>query len=212
LGCHQETVLRGIFLPLLQFDRQQLNTAYNPELKDKTMKKILIIFLSLTLLSCNSQKKSTDTSDYSQTIKDQAEKMGQLLLKKDYKSFIKFTYPKIVEMAGSEEKMIQTIDNGSKAMETEGASFLSFTFGDPSKIIEVGNELQGTLPQTIEMKVSNGRVVIKSTLIVVSTDHGKNWFFIDTSDKDIQTLKKALPNLSGDLKISAKQQPTLYKD
>lgn len=176
------------------------------------MKNILIIFLSFTILSCNEKTKSTDTSNYSQIIKDQAEKMGQLLLKKDFKSFVKFTYPKIVEMSGGQEMMIQTIEKGSMKMEKEGARFLSFTFGDPSIILKEGNELQSTLPQTIEMKVSNGRVVIKSTLIAVSTDQGKNWFFIDTSDKDIQTMKKALPNLSGDLKIQAKQQPTLYND
>lgn len=192
--------------------RQPFNYTDNAELKHKTMKNILIIFLSFTLLSCNEKTKSKDTSNYSQTIKDQAEKMGQLLLKKDFKSFVKFTYPKIVEIAGGQDMMIQTIEKSLMEMETNGASFLSFTFGDPSKIIKEGNELQGTMPETIEMKVSNGRVVIKSTLIVVSTDQGKNWFFIDTSDKEIQTMKKALPNLSGDLKIPAKQQPTLYND
>lgn len=46
-----------------------------------------------------------------------------------------------------------------------------------------------------------GQPVTESTLIAISTDNGKNWYFVDTPGKDIQTMKKALPNLSGELVI-----------
>ena len=176
------------------------------------MKKFLIIFFSLVLFACNGQTKSSDTSDHSKIIKAQAERMGQLLLKKDFKSFMKFTYPKIIDMIGGQEKMIQIMEKGSIEMESEGTGVLSVNFGDPSEILTEGNELQCTLPEVIEMKVPNGRLVTKSTLIAVSTDSGKNWFFIDTSNKDLQTLRKGLPNLSSELIIPEHQQPTFYKE
>jgi len=172
----------------------------------------IIILFSLFIGACNGQTKTADSSNYSKTVKEQAETMGQLLLKKDFKSFAKFTYPKIVEMMGGEQKMIEVMEKGSKEMESEGTSFLNVTIGEPTKIITMENELQCMLQQTIEMKVPNGRLITKSTLIAISTDNGKNWYFVDTSGKDIQAMKEALPNLSGELIIPEKQQPTFYND
>ena len=58
--------------------------------------------------------------------------------------------------------------------------FLNVTFGEPSSIIVVNGELQCTIPQKSEVKTSTGRLITTSTLIVVSDDKGKNWYFIDT--------------------------------
>jgi len=168
-----------------------------------------IIFFLLFLNFCNGQTKS---ADFPKTIKEQATMMGQFLLKKDFNSFTKYTYPKIIEMMGGKQKMIEMMERGSKEMETEGTGFLKVTFGEPSQIITEKNELQCTLPQEIEMKVPNGRLVTNSTLIAISTDNGDNWSFVDTSGKDILTMKGLLPNLSIDLTIPKQEQPTFYKD
>ncbi len=168
-----------------------------------------IFFFALFLTACNGQTKNID---YSKTIKEQAELMGQLLIKKDFMSFSKYTYPKIVEMMGGRHKMVEVMEKESKEMLSEGTDFLNVTFGEPSKIITIGTELQCSVPQTIEMKVPNGRLIIKSTLISISIDNGKNWYFIDTSGGDIQTMKKALPNLSEELIIPEKTQPIFYQE
>jgi len=97
-------------------------------------------------------------------------------------------------------------------MESEGIIILNVTIGEPSKIITYGNELQCILPQTIEMKVPNGRLFSKSTLIVISTDNGKNWFFIDASGRDIQTMNKIFPNLSTELTIPNEEEPMFYRN
>ncbi|HYV93672.1 MAG TPA: hypothetical protein VE978_17995, partial [Chitinophagales bacterium] len=173
---------------------------------------LMIASVSFFLGSCNGQAKPPDSSNYFIQIKEQAEAMAQLLLKKDFKSFAKFTHPKIVEMMGGEQKMIEGMEKDLKEMESQGTGFLNVTIGEPSKVIVVNNELQSTVPQTIEMKVPNGRLVAKSTLIAISTDNGKTWYFIDTSGKDIQAMKKIFPNLSEELVISEKQQPIFYKD
>ena len=44
----------------------------------------------------------------------------------------------------------------------------------------------------------------------ISTDNGINWTFIDTSNKDMATLIKALPNISPALIIPAQQPPVHY--
>ena len=137
---------------------------------------------------------------------------SKLLLKRDFEAFAKFTYPKLIEMIGGEKKMVDILKNGEKEMDKGGIKFLNVTIGEPSSIITKGNELQCTIPQTIEMKVPNGKLITKSTLIGISTDGGKHWYFVDTSGKSIQALQKMLPNLSSDLIIPAQGEPVLYKD
>ena len=172
------------------------------------MIRLFISFLTFFLFftACNGQ------SDYSKVIKEQAETMGQFLLKKDFGSFCKYTYPKIIGMMGGRKKMIETMDKETQKMLSEGTDFISVTLGEPSKITTIGNELQCTVPQTVEMKVPNGRLEAQSTLIAISIDKGKNWYFVDTSGKDIQTMKKILPNLSGELVIPEKTQPIFYPE
>jgi len=176
------------------------------------MKYLGIILFSFFLSACNGQTKSDKSSNYTETIKSQAETMRQLMLKEDFSAFAKFTYPKVIEMMGGKEKMVEVMKRGSQQMESEGTKFLNVTIGEPSKIITTGSELQCTLPQTIEMKVANGKLITKSTLIAISTNNGKNWYFLDTSGKNIQTMHKILPNLSTELVISDKKEPTFHKD
>ncbi len=178
------------------------------------MKNLSTLILSaFVLIGCTEQPKSeqtkteqaetkTDTSSsYSAVILEQANTMGQLLLKKDFKPFVKFTYPKIVEMMGGEEKMIGILEKSFTEMESSGTGFLKVAMAEPTPVISVGNELQGTLQQTIEMKLPVGKVVTKSTLIAISGDNGKNWQFVDAGAKDIETIRKILPNVSDKLTI-----------
>lgn len=61
-----------------------------------------MLFLLVFLTLCHGQTKNIDCS---KTIKEQAEMMGQLLLKKDFISYSKYTYPKIIDMMGGKQKM-----------------------------------------------------------------------------------------------------------
>ncbi|MFZ1255053.1 MAG: hypothetical protein WAR77_01810, partial [Saprospiraceae bacterium] len=85
------------------------------------MKQLFIrIFILMIIGTCYSQNKTVDSSNYSDIIKEQAETMSQFLLKKNFKSFTQFTYPKLVEMMGGEQKMIETWEKASTQMEADG--------------------------------------------------------------------------------------------
>ena len=174
------------------------------------MKQILsITFILFYLTTSIGQKK---TLDHSIKIKEEAEMMCQFLLKKDYNSFIKFTYPKLVVKMGGKEKMVEQISKEFKKMNADGFDFLNLTLGNPSEIITLNKELQCTLPQNIEMKVTGGSLVSQSTLIAISNNDSKNWYFIDTSGKDIKTMKSFFPNLSEKLVIPIQDKPTFYEN
>jgi hypothetical protein len=57
------------------------------------------------------------------------------------------------------------------------------------------------------MKTSFGNLALETTLIAISSDGGKNWYFIDTSVYNVNDLKKAMPDLSPDLVIPPAKPP-----
>lgn len=151
-------------------------------------------------------------SPMQKTIRAHAEKMGRFLFDKNYTGFAQYTYPKILEMMGGAANMAKAIEDGNKEMAEHGMSITKVTIGEPSAIITAGNELQCTVPQTIEMKTPEGRLVAHSTLIAISSDGGKTWHFLDTSRKPLKALQQFIPNLSNDLVIPEKEEPVMLKD
>ncbi|TWI98624.1 hypothetical protein JN11_02812 [Mucilaginibacter frigoritolerans] len=159
---------------------------------------------------CYGQTKLTINTTIGSYMQKQADIMGKVFLKGDYQTFAKYTYPAIVNAMGGEIRMATVLANSASSMKTQGMTFDNITFDSPSKIVKSGNELQCTLQQHTTIKLVNGRAVATSTLIAISKDGGKNWLFVDTSNKDVATMRKALPNLSTAIIIPPQQKPAFY--
>jgi len=129
------------------------------------------------------------------SVKQQAEEMGNALVRKDYKAFVAFAYPAIVQEMGGPQKMTTAIGQQMKAMES-AAEILSISYGEPSSIIKEGKELQCTIPQQLTLKTPQGKVLTKSTLIAISQDEGLHWYFVDIGERDINAVRTSLPNVS----------------
>jgi hypothetical protein len=136
--------------------------------------------------------------------------MSEAFINGDYITFVNYIYPPILNSMGGSTKMIESLKKSMSGMNTQGAAISEITFDQPSKIIISGKELQSTIAQRMEIKLVEGRIVNTSTLIAISTDNGNNWTFIDTSNKDLTTLRKALPNLSAAISIPLQQSPVRY--
>ena len=140
-------------------------------------------------------------------IKIQAMEMAKALQKKDFTSFTRYMHPKVIQMAGGTARMIEKMDTINTVAKQFGAEIKRILIGNPTNIINYKKELQVTLPQTTEMKTGFGNLTLETTLVAISTDGGKNWYFIDTSVYDIQDVKKVLPDLSPDLVIPTAKPP-----
>jgi hypothetical protein len=148
-------------------------------------------------------------STYILKVQQQGTKMCQLLIAKDYKSFIKYSYPPVIEMLGGEEKMIEKMTQLLEQMAIGGYIILNGSIEKPLKIVHLKDELQCALAQNMEMKVPAGREMIHSSLIGISTDKGENWTFIDTQNKDLKAMQALFPNLSDSLVMPEKREPEL---
>ncbi|HWK02139.1 MAG TPA: hypothetical protein VNS58_00810 [Puia sp.] len=163
------------------------------------------VLLDYTLLTINA-----DQNNLPEVVKEQANIMGQAFVRGDYKVFSHYTYPEIVKMIGGENKMAEALTKITSDMKIKGMMFNNITFGDVSKIVKSGNELQCTVAQHTEIKLPSGRAISTSTLIAISTDSGSNWTFVDTSNKDISMIRNLLPHLSRAIVIPPQQPPVQY--
>jgi len=169
----------------------------------KLVHKIIIAaifnFLSAPVFSQNIQT----------TIKIQAMDMARALIKNDFNSFVGFMYPKIVEYAGGREKLKQNMDSASEAMIKFGVEFKKIIIGDPGPIVSFQNQLQCVVPQTTTLQTLLGQVEAETSLVAISADKGKKWWFVDTNIYKADKLKKILPELSAALVIPPQKEPKI---
>jgi len=171
------------------------------------MKLIITFVVSVTCLNLYSQ-----VNPGAANLRYQAEKMGEAFVSSDYDTYVKYIYPKIIEISGGKERLKALLKETVFEMDKEGMKFQKITFDESSKIIKIGSQLQCTLQQHTEVKLQQGRVVATSTLIALSNNNGLNWFFVDTNNKDMALLKKMIPNLGSDIIIPPQAPAVRYND
>jgi hypothetical protein len=174
------------------------------------MKKVFLICLflaGLTVAGAAQSPSAFNAAVAAKTLKEQAFKAGQAFLKKDYKTFAHYTYPKLITMSGGEDKMIQALQQTMDQIKAQGVEVTNFTYEEPGKAFKAGNSWQSTIVQHTKLKTNNGGLMTTSTLIAFSSDNGKDWTFIDTSNKDMAAIHKMLPELSPSIVIPAPQPP-----
>jgi hypothetical protein len=169
---------------------------------------IILLFFGLVIIPSQAQESTTSGVN----LKSSAEKMGKLFVEKNYEQYVKFVHPKILKMFGGEEKMIEFLKKTIEETENQGFTFKDVKIGEHSELIVSGNELQSIVPQILELKTKDGRLVSTSYLLALSPDKGKKWYFIDTAGKTLEQLKSIFPTLSNKLIIPPATQPVFYND
>ena len=169
------------------------------------MNKTLISFL-LVLFIISLPAKAQNLST---TIKVQAMDMGSALMKNDFETFIKYMHPNIVAYAGGKENMKTKMDSVYSTMKLFGVSFKRYSIGSPGEIVSYKDQLQAVLPEITTIKTPLGELTVETSMIVISPDNGKNWWFIDTNVYKADKLKNILPDISPKLVIPPQKQPKL---
>ena len=136
-----------------------------------------------------------------------ADSMRQCYIAQDYECFLKYSHPKVLKTMGGLGKALQRTREDYKALQEEGILVEDLKFGVPSKMINTGTELQCIIPQQIEMLMPAGRMTATTTLIAISEDNGKSWYFVDASRFDLPSMQRLLPSLSNELEFPLPQDP-----
>jgi len=169
----------------------------------RTKKNIFLLLANLLVLVCAySQPPET-------IIKIQAMDMARAVLAKDVDKIVYYMPPKLVADAGGKEKMMIARDTVNKYMKQFGAEIKKVTIGNPGKIISYKKQLQTTVPQTTEASFMSSTVILQSTLIAISEDGGRRWYFVDTNIYRENKLRSSLPDLSPELVIPSMTMPKI---
>lgn len=158
------------------------------------------------MLTLQAQSQATSTA-----IKTQALEMARAISKKDAAAVQKFIYPALLASAKEQVNMTAMMDTISKKMEQFKPEIKRITVGNPGKIVTHKKVLQALVPQEMEIQTTLFTVVLNTTLVALSDDKGKHWYFADGlfyQSKDTKIIK-ALPPLSPELVLPAQQQPKL---
>jgi hypothetical protein len=145
-------------------------------------------------------------------LKTQALEMGKAMVNGDSKEFSKYMLPELVAVGGGAEKVTQMMDSMFAMFKTFGGQVKKITYGNPGKIIKFNKELQTTLPQTTEVTSTLADVILTSTLVAISRDKGKTWFFFDPSMNKSELLKGKLPPLSPEIVVPPPQPKFIPKE
>jgi len=139
----------------------------------------------------------------------QAMDMASALMKNDFPTFIKYMHPNIIAYAGGKEKMKTNMDSAYEAMKLFGVSFKRYWIGSPGEIVEYKDQLQAILHESTIVKTPLGEMTAETSVVVISPDKGKNWWFIDTNVYRADKLKNVLPDISPKLVIPPPKKPRL---
>jgi hypothetical protein len=174
------------------------------------MKYTLLCFL---LLGFSAHAQTKNDAVLKRTVKAAAKKMDAALIRKDYSSFTETTYPKAIAMTkGGLEKMLRDLASQMASIEASGNKIISAWPGEPSDMIDTAGETQCTLPQFMRMKVNGGKLITETTLIGITPNKGKTWYFIDAADRDIETIRSMFPNISSRFKLGKSPEPKFEAD
>jgi hypothetical protein len=162
----------------------------------------VLILLSLSFLPVKAQP------PLATQVKTQAMDMAKAMVSGDTKKFSMYMLPELVEAGGGAGKVNIMMDSVFMVFKSFGGNVNKITYGNPGKLVKFRKELQTTLPQTTEITSPFGDLVLSSTLVAISRDNGRKWYFYDTSMGKAEELKNKLPNLSPDLVIPPAAEPT----
>ena len=166
----------------------------------------LTFILGLTLI-VNSAK-AQDTLKIKQT----AQLMLNAFTRQDYNTLMDYTYPKVVNMGGGEEKMKIIVENAMNDLKAKGFTFRSVTLGPISKIYKAGTELHCVITQYLALNVKGGYLTSISPLMCISSDQGESWKFISAGDLNEEKIKMLFPDYNPQLVLKNDSAPIFHAE
>ncbi len=166
------------------------------------MKYLSLLWICLIGLNLSAQ---TDNEN----LNTQLENMKSAFMEKDFALVADYTYPKVLEMMGGKEKMVEVVSASVAKMESQNFFFKSIAYKNSSDLMERNGDLQCAITQVMVMDTPDGKVQNETALIAISQDNGKNWVFLDTSGMSRTSVESFYTNLHPDLNLETAGQKKL---
>lgn len=165
-------------------------------------KNILVV---ITVVSVSSTY--LHSQNMASVIKAQALEMARAIAKKDFEKVATFMYPSLNSEAKKQMQAPGMMDSLNKALAQFKPEVKSIVIGNPGEIVTHKKVMQALLPQEMEIKTTLLSVAFETTLVAISENGGKKWYFVDANMYKEEAIKKKLPELSPKLVLPAMKKP-----
>jgi hypothetical protein len=162
--------------------------------------RLLLFFFLVVAVSSQAQNFSTD-------IKIRAMEMAKALTRNDFQGYLSYMHPGLRASAADQEQLKRGIDSAEKYRQQFGIKIVKVLIGNPSEVIDYKNTLQAILIQTTTVESVLGSIKVDNSLIALSSDKGKTWYFAEGAMYKTLQKEKKLPELSPLLEIPPMKQP-----
>ncbi len=169
------------------------------------MKKITTIF-SFVIIS-HFLHAQVDTSAILEFALVEGERMTKALHSNEYDVFVEFSHPKLIEMVGGKEKMKDMLNEQNDIKQMENM-LISTELSLPEKLIIQDNIYQCSFLQKQIMSFDGQKYYGLSTLVGVSHNAGKQWFFI-AATKSLEEMQAVFSELSDNLNVIEQTAPII---
>ncbi|WP_316847731.1 hypothetical protein [Pedobacter psychrodurus] len=159
--------------------------------------KIKILLLLLIIFGGT----NTYAQVYLDSLNNQANAMLIAYSKSDYKTLLKRTHPKVAQTMGGVKSAEANLRKSIEALTASGFSFKNVKLGKPSDVVKTGQNYQCIIPQFATAEINGKKLAVKSNLLCMSYDGGKNWYFINAEKSQEASLRKLIPEISSKLVI-----------
>lgn len=157
-------------------------------------KKTMFVLIMALSISAFAQTKEDALKD--------AETTSKATLEMDFKTVLKHTLPKVVELMGGEDAALTLLKNTFDGMKTQGFVFEKADINGVSEIVEEQGQYRCVIEGFNQMKMSGQRIKSKSYLLGIYNDVDKYWWFIEAKQlKNEAMLDMVLPNFETSLNI-----------
>jgi len=156
---------------------------------------VLIIFLMITQFAYGQ-------NPYQDSIIAKAEAMYQSFFQQDFKTFIQFMHPKVVQLSGGKDKLIRKMQAEAKQNQADHILYKKVTIGEPGHLFEAGSELHCIVPRESLLEMDGEHHYLSGKMLAISQDTGRTWFFMEISGFDNVSIKKILPYFNDDLRLN----------
>lgn len=146
-------------------------------------------------------------------IRTEAQVLALATMNYDAETLYKYSYPKLIEMVGGKTRFLQQFKLSSDNLKSQGIVIKSVVMGEPGTIYTAGTELHALVPQETTIEQKGIEIKSKNYLLAVSSNGGKQWYFINLDSFKEESIQLLFPNFNPQLKIPAKVDPvTIIKE
>ncbi len=166
------------------------------------MMKKLLLLLCTVVLAYNADAQVEDMEAAKKSAFLAAKTMDEALINRQYDDYVVYNHPKVLEQVkGGRAGMAIQVAQQIKDIEEAGNTITAVWPKMPEVVLDTAGEWQTTLQQFMEYRLPEGKIKSETTIVGISPDKGKTWYFLDVAGRTLKDLKELFPNLSSRLII-----------